>query len=401
MKLNRVLNLPLLTLYGLGGILGAGIYVLIGKVSSLAGLFTPVSFLVASLLVSTTAFTYSELSSRYPSSAGEALYLFKAFGIKNLSLVIGLLIIATGVLSSAAITTGFVGYFQVFFNVPDFWVILPLLTLLGLLAIWGIKQSVRVAAFLTLIEIIGLILIIWAGKDYLVNFDGLNYFDNLLDANTAVWMGVFSGAFLAFYAFIGFEDMVNVAEEVVDPEKNMPRAIILALLISTVIYILVALVAVSAVSSQDLSNSKAPLALIFNQITGLSPSIISIIGMFAIINGALINIIMSSRVVFGMSQRGWLPKKLGNINQKTQTPIQATILISVIILVLALWLPIVTLAELTSLIILLIFSLMHLALIRIKSAHKVISPNVRQYPIVIPVIGFITNTGFIIFYLIT
>jgi len=123
--------------------------------------------------------------------------------------------------------------------------------------------------------------------------------------------------------------------------------------------------------------------------------------MFAIINGALINVIMSSRVVFGMSQRGWLPKKLGNINQKTQTPIQATILISVIILVLALWLPIVTLAELTSLIILLIFSLMHLALIRIKSAHKVISPNVRQYPIVIPVIGFITNTGFIIFYLIT
>ena len=114
MQLKRSLNLPLLTLYGLGNILGAGIYVLIGKVSALADLFTPIAFLVASLLVATTAFTYSELSSRYPRSAGEALYLFKAFGVKQLSIVIGVLIVITGVLSASTITTGFVGYFKIF-----------------------------------------------------------------------------------------------------------------------------------------------------------------------------------------------------------------------------------------------------------------------------------------------
>lgn len=399
MKLKRSLNLPLLTLYGLGNILGAGIYVLIGKVSSLADIFTPVAFLVASLLVATTAFTYSELSSRYPRSAGEALYLFKAFGIKHLSVVIGLLIITTGILSASTIINGFVGYFNIFFNLSDYLVIIPLLLILGLLAIWGIKQSVGVAAFLTIIEIIGLLIIIWVGKDHVVGFEITSYVVDLVNTDSAIWLGIFSGAFLAFYAFIGFEDMVNVAEEVKDPEKTMPKAIILALVISTLIYFLVALVAVFSLPTQDLANSEAPLALIFEKTTGLSPSIIAIIGMLAIINGALIQIIMASRVVFGMSQQGWLPEALGSVNSKTKTPVQATLLMTFIILILALWLPIVTLAELTSLFILVIFSLMHLSLIRIKTNNMDITPNIKQYHIAIPIIGLVTNIGFVIFYL--
>ena len=400
MKLKRSLNLPLLTLYGLGNILGAGIYVLIGKVSAQADIFTPVAFLVASILVATTAFTFSELSSRYPKSAGPALYLYKAFGIKQLSVVIGLLIISTGVLSAATITTGFVGYFNVFFNLAEPLIVVPLLLILSLLAIWGIKQSASVAAFITVIEIIGLLIIIWAGREAIPNFEFRSYFNNLIDAPNTLWLGIFSGAFLAFYAFIGFEDMVHVAEEVIEPKKNMPKAILLTLIISTLIYILVALVAVSSLPIYDLANSTAPLALIFKETTGLSPDVVAIIGMLAIINGALIQIIMASRVVFGMSSQGWIPPVFGKINAITQTPIQATILVTIVILVLALYLPIVTLAELTSLFILVIFSLMHLSLIRIKTTHQNTEANIKQYPIIIPIIGLVTNAGFVIFYLI-
>lgn len=401
MPLKRTITLPLLVLYGLGNILGAGIYVLIGKVSGVAGLLTPLSFFVASLLVVTTAFTYSELSSRYPVSAGEAVYLFKAFGNKYSALIIGLMITTTGVLSASTITVGFVGYLQIFIDINKYLAIIPILLLLSALAIWGIKQSIQAAALLTLIEISGLLIIIWFGRDYLPNIDTQIYIDAFAFNDAALWAGVFAGAFLAFYAFIGFEDMVNVAEEVKNPEKNMPRAILLSLAIATIIYTLVSLIAVSTISPQTLAEHDAPLALIYQQLSGFSPNLIAGIGMLAIINGALIQIIMASRVLYGMSRQHWLPELLGRVNVKTGTPIYATILTTVIIAILALWLPIVTLAELTSLFILIIFSFMHLALISIKTNKQSVSSNVRQYHITIPIVGLVTNTGFVLFYLVS
>jgi len=398
MPLKRSLTLPLLTLYGLGNILGAGIYVLIGKVAGVAGLLTPLSFLFASLLVITTAFTYSELSSRYPVSAGEAVYLFKAFGKQQPSLIIGIMIAITGVLSAATITVGFVGYLQIFIDVPNYLAITPLLLILGGLATWGIRQSVQAAALLTLIEIVGLLIIIWVGRDYLSYVDTSIYIDSFKFNDLSIWAGIFAGAFLAFYAFIGFEDMVNVAEEVIEPEKNMPKAILLSLSIATTLYVLVSLVAVNAVSPQTLADHKAPLALIYEQLSGFSPSLIAGIGMLAIINGALIQIIMASRVLYGMSQQKWLPEILGKINNNTKTPIHATIVITLIVYILALWLPIMTLAELTSLFILIIFSLMHLALLSIKKKYPNPNKNVQCYHFSIPLIGLVTNTGFVLFY---
>jgi len=400
MPLKRSLTLPLLTLYGLGNILGAGIYVLIGKVSGVAGLLTPLSFFVASLLVVTTAFTYSELSSRYPVSAGEAVYLFKAFGNKYSALIIGLMITTTGVLSASTITVGFVGYLQIFIDINKYLAIIPILLLLSALAIWGIKQSIQAAALLTLIEISGLLIIIWFGRDYLSNIDTQIYINAFAFNDAALWVGVFAGAFLAFYAFIGFEDMVNVAEEVKNPEKNMPRAILLSLAIATIIYTLVSLIAVNTIAPQTLAEHDAPLALIYQQLSGFSPNLIAGIGMLAIINGALIQIIMASRVLYGMSRQHWLPEVLSRVNTTTGTPIYATLLTALIIAILALWLPIITLAELTSLFILIIFSLMHLTLISIKTNKQSVSSNVRQYHIAIPIVGLVTNTGFVLFYLI-
>ena len=211
--LRRNLTLPLVTLYGLGNILGAGVYVLIGKVAGEAGYFAPLSFIVASILAGITAFSYCELSSRYPVSAGEAAYVRNGFNIPGLSLWAGLLIILTRVVSAATISRGFSGYLSVFVTLPDWLVIGALLFSLCLISIAGVAQSVSVAAIFTLVEIGGLVLILYVSAPALALLpESMDKFSGPLSMNTAA--GVFGGAFLAFYAYIGFEDMVNLAEEV-------------------------------------------------------------------------------------------------------------------------------------------------------------------------------------------
>jgi amino acid transporter len=197
------------------------------------------------------------------------------------------------------------------------------------------------------------------------------------------------GAFLAFYAFIGFEDMVNVAEEIKYVERNLPRAIILVLILVSVLYFAVATVAVLAVAPAQLASSAAPLAMIYQHTTGQSPFLISIIGIFAVVNGALVQIIMASRVLYGMANQGWLPGVFGHVNRRTRTPDLATLLVTATILLLALFLPLVTLAKMTSFITLLIFILIHLSLLAIKWRGD--RPNaVVCYPVWIPLGGVLS-----------
>ena len=237
--LRRSLSLNLVTFYGLGNILGAGIYVLVGKVVGEAGYLAPFSFLLASIIAGLTAFTFAELASRFPVSAGETVYVFEGFGKKQLSILVGLLIIMTGVVSAATIARGFVGYLNVFLDTPGWLSIILLLSVLGTVAIWGIMESVRMAAVLTTLEVLGLLLILFVTAPYFTDLPSrINDFSPGWDL--AVWPGIFSGAFLAFYAFVGFEDMVNVAEEVKNPQRNLPRGILLALATSTVLYVAVA-----------------------------------------------------------------------------------------------------------------------------------------------------------------
>ena len=242
-SLKRSLNLPLITFYGLGNILGAGIYVLVGKVAGEAGYFAPLSFFIASLVAAISALTYAELSARYPVSAGEAVYLYEGFQLRWLSMVVGLLIVSAGIVSSAAIAHGFAGYLKAtlidfipaFQAVPSVAIIAILLCLLGALAVWGISQSVKVAAAFTLLEIAGLCLIIWLGIDHLSVAPPVVQAVSESTGHFS-FVGIFAGSFLAFYAYLGFEDMVNVAEEVRDPQRTMPRAIFLAVIISTLLY---------------------------------------------------------------------------------------------------------------------------------------------------------------------
>jgi len=363
--LRRSLSLSLVTFYGLGNILGAGIYVLIGRVAAYAGYQAPLSFLLAALLAGFTAFSYAELSARYPFSAGEVVYIQLGLGIRQLAILTGLLIIMAGIVSSAAIARGFTGYLQVFTPFPDAAAIAILVSCLGVLAAWGITQSVVVAAVMTVVEIAGLLLILWVARpDATALLQTLEALATPVSAGSAE--GIFLGAFLAFYAFLGFEDMVNVAEEVQRPRYNLPRAILLALGISTLLYFAVALVAVCAVPPAQLASSEAPLAYVYQQASRSDPLLIAAISMVAVINGALIQIIMVSRVCYGMGSRGWAPAWLARVHTVTRTPLPATALVTTLVMLMALGFPLEGLARATSFFILLVFVMVNLSLWRIK-----------------------------------
>ena len=392
--LKRSLGLTLITLYGLGNILGAGIYVLLGEVVGAAGMGAPLAFVIAAMVAALTAFTYGELAARFPVSAGEAVYVHEAFDLRWLSMAIGLLISIAGMLSAATLARGFAGYFQVLVAAPDTLVIVGLVVALGGIAAWGIESSVRVAATLTLIEAGGLMMIVIVAGGELDKVPEQLPRMLLLGEDSAL-PGVLLGAFLAFFAFIGFEDMVNIAEEVERPERNLPLGILIALCVSTVLYLLVVLAALTSVPMEQLAQSKAPLALVYQHVTGGSPIVISSIGLLAVVNGALVQIIMAARIFYGMSAKGWLPHALGVVNARTRTPVTATLVVTVTVIVLALWLPLLHLAGATSFLVLAVFGLVNLALIALKRRQPAVA-GVIPCPTWVPVAGAVASFGLLI-----
>jgi amino acid transporter len=392
--LSRSLGLTLITLYGLGNILGAGIYVLIGEVVGAAGMGAPMAFVMAAIIAALSAFTYGELAARFPVSAGEAVYVHQAFDLRWLSMTVGLLIAAAGMVSAATLARGFAGYFQVLVDLPDALLIVCLDAALGVIAAWGIKSSVRIAATLTLIEAGGLVMIVVVAGG---NLDTVpeNLPRMLLLEGDSALSGLVLGAFLAFFAFIGFEDMVNVAEEVKRPERNLPLGILIALVVSTVIYLLVVLAALTSVPMEKLAGSKAPLALVYQHVTGGSPVVISSIGSLAVVNGALVQIIMAARIFYGMSVSGWLPRVLRTVNPRTRTPVTATVVVVVIVVTLALWFPLVGLASTTSFLVLTVFGVVNLTLVALKRRQPR-AAGVMPCPMWVPMAGATASFGLLV-----
>ncbi len=395
--LKRAFSLPLLTFYGLGTILGAGIYVLIGEVAGSAGVHAPLAFAIASLLAGFSAFSYAELSARYPLSAGEAVYIQRAFGKAWLAMTVGFLIVFIGMVSTATLVNGFVGYMQVFVQWPSWLIITLLVVLLVGVAMWGISESAWLAAVTTVIEMGGLLLVLWVALPEVEIVPAVQQALSVT-ASFATLTGIFGGAFIAFYAFIGFEDIVNVAEEVRDPNRTLPRAVLLSLAIATLLYMIIAVVAVAILSPAELAKSDAPLALVYQRATGEAPVFIGLIGLAAVINGALIQIVMASRVLYGMAGQGWIPQWLAAVHPLTRTPLHSTLLIGAVILTLALWLPLVTLAKLTSLVTLTVFSLVNLSLWRIKRCEPK-PEGIMIFPLWLPVAGFFCSAVFALFQL--
>ena len=384
-----------MVLYGLGTTIGAGIYALVGELAGIAGYFAPISFLIASLMATLTAMSFAELSGRFPLAAGAALYVREGFSSQRLSTLTGLLVILAGLVSAAALINGFVGYLHQFVDIDRLQAILLITSILGGIAAWGISTSVTLAALITIVEIGGLLLIIG------VSFSGATiYVDNLSttllpSADITHWTSIFAGALLAFYAFIGFEDMVDVAEEVKNVKRNLPLAILLTLGITTVLYMLIMITAVLAVSPEQLAGTEAPLAFLYQHFTGNDATLISVIGLLAIINGALIQMIMASRVMYGLGSRGQLPSILSLVHPHTQTPLIATFVATITVLILALIGHLTILAEITSLIMLSIFSMINLALLRIKKRSPSTGGSIN-FPRWIPLSGFIVSLSFLV-----
>lgn len=393
-SLRRALSLPLMVLYGLGTTIGAGIYVLIGSVAGDAGMFMPISFLLASLMAGFTAFSFAELTARYPRSAGEALFAYHGFGKRWLAVTVGLLMTGAVIVSGGAIVRGFTGYLQTVVSAPEWLIIVTLILALGLIAAWGIMQSVVVAALLTLVEIAGLLLVIGAGAEVLGDLPA-RAAELLPPFEASAWSGILSGSILAFYAFIGFESMVNVAEEVKNVRRNLPRAIILTLGITTVLYVALSLIAVLLVAPPTLAAQGAPLAFLFELAIGQETPVLRLIGTLSALNGAFIEIIVAARILYGLSAEKWLPRHIGHVHPHTRTPMVSTALVVLVMLLFALFVPIEALAETTALITLAVFAVANLALLAIKRRDPPPHEGV-VIPRWVPVAGFLVSASFLV-----
>lgn len=389
-ELKRSIGLVQLVFYGLGVTIGAGIYVLIGEATAKAGIYAPSSFLLAACILAFSAGSFAEFSGRIPLSAGEAVYVEAGFGKSWLVTAVGGGMIISAIVAGAAISLGCAGYVAQLIDWPQPIIITLIIGLMGLLAAWGIKESITFAAVLTLMEVLGLVVIIYAG--FINNPNLLARIPEVIPPFTdgVAISGVFAASLIAFFAFIGFDDMVNIVEETYNPKKTMPLAIGITLVVVVILYFFIALVAIDAVPVTELAATKAPVGLLFERLTGFPPLGITIIAIAATMNGVVIQIIMASRVIYGLGKKSYLPKLLAEVNSVTRTPVNATIAITLLILILALLIPLEQLAEWTSQIILSVFLLVNLSLVRVKWRGDPAPKGIVIVPIIIPILGALT-----------
>jgi basic amino acid/polyamine antiporter, APA family len=387
--LARRLTLPLAVLFGVGVTIGAGIYVLVGATAARAGMHAPLAFLLAALVMAPTAASFAELAGRMPVSAGEATYVRIGLGSERLGLIVGLLVITVGIISAAAISQGSAGYIRALFPGVPWALVIPLVVLLtGMVAAWGILESMAIAGLMTLIEIGGLLVIILVGARHAP--DVVARLPELWQGlpNTSALSGVLSAMLLAFFAFIGFEGLANIAEEVKEPERTLPRAIFITLVLSTLLYVAVTWIALVTVPRAELTASRAPLSLVFERVTGASPVAISAISIVATVNGIIAQMVMASRVIYGLAEQGLLPAQLARVHPVTRTPILATAIVMVLVYVLAAVFPLEHLAEMTSRLTLIIFAFVNAALVQLKRTGRPAPAKAFVVPIMVPAIGF-------------
>ncbi|MDF2233997.1 APC family permease [Albimonas sp. CAU 1670] len=375
--LHRRLGFWLLMLYGLGVMVGAGIYVLVGEVAGRTGLFAPVAFVIAGLVAAPTAMSYAELAGRIPEAGGEVAWLRDAFGIRLLPPVAGILIVGGATLSASAVIQGGAAYLWALAPLPNelkamisyTWLIPPLIALMAFAAIWGVVESLALAAALTVIEVGGLLLAIWAGfeapatAEWRAGLAGAA----AAEGGFAAMGGALAGAsLLAFFAFIGFEDMVNMAEETHDPGRTMVRAILTALGITAVLYSLVAMAALHAVPSALLATMYDPLAGVVRAGAPALVPAIALIGGAAALNGVLAQMVMGSRILYGTGRRYPAVGFLARVLPGRGTPAIATLIMAALVIAVAVTVPLGSLAAGSAGILLAVFVAVNLALLVLR-----------------------------------
>lgn len=383
-RLRRTLGLWALVAYGVGDILGAGIYALVGKIAGIAGTASWLAFAVALVVAALTALSYAELGSRYPRSGGESYFCQRAFRSPALALIVGWIVFCSGVVSLATVSHAFVGYLFSFLDIPlsQLWypaVLCVFLLAIGGINFYGIRQSSQANIVCTVVEMCGLLLVLVLGIVFLIRVPATSATaPPPADWPTVGMLG--HAATVAFFAFIGFEDMVNVAEEVHSPRRTMPLAILLSLVIAGSIYIAVVWVATAVASPVDLADSDAPLLLVIQRAAPRFPSwLFTPIALFAVANTGLLNCIMASRLLYGMGKQQLVPVSLTYLHPRTETPIWAIVFVLTSAVALALSGTLVHLAGTTSALLLLVFFVVNASLLVVKVRHRS-----RRVPFAVP-----------------
>ncbi|MGY5148371.1 MAG: APC family permease [Candidatus Nitrosopumilus sp. bin_7KS] len=390
-ELKRHMGLFQLTMYGTGLILGAGIYVLIGEAAGFAGNAVWISFALGSVVALFAGFSYAELSSVFPKAAAEYVFIKNAFKNNFFAFIIGWLTAITSIITAATVALGFGGYFAEFVNIPIVISAIGLLVILSIVNFIGIRESAWTNTIFTVIEATGLILIIVIGFTF-ASPEPIDYSES-----PSGLTGIAIAFVLIFFAFIGFEDMANMAEEVKKPRKTLPRAIILSVLISGIIYILVSLAVVRVVNWEELANSAAPLALVAERGLGSEAHIIlSSIALFAITNTVLITLVAGSRIFYGMAKEKVFPSILKKVHFKTKTPWIAVIVIMITAISFTFIGDIVIIANITVFAIVITFAAVNLAVIVLRYTEPDIERkfkvpiNIGKFPI-LPLLGLIVS----------
>lgn len=356
--LRRTIGVWALSLYGLSVIVGAGIYVAIGAVIHHAGSAAPLSFLIAGVAAAGTGLCYAELAGRFPEAGGAAAFVREGFGSARLSRLAGVVLTLSVAVGAASIARGAAIYMAALITLPEQVLMTLLVLAFVVIAIIGVRESVGFAAITGALEILGLVAVIGVGLWDAPSLDPRAF----LPTGWGHFSGIFSGTFIAFFAFIGFETLANMAEEVRDPRRNVPRGIVCAVIGAIAIYVLVT---ASVVLSGNLTD--APLLSVF---TGPAARLFLVVGFLAVANGVMVQIIMLARLFYGMARKNDLPVWLAKVNARTRTPVSATILAGAIVLATALLLPFEKLLLLTNALTLAVFAIVDLALWRTKRQSR-------------------------------
>jgi APA family basic amino acid/polyamine antiporter len=377
-------------MYGVGLILGAGIYALIGDATGTAGNAVWLSFIVAAIASVFTGLSYAELSSMYPKAAAEYSYVKNAFKSSFVAFLVGWLTLFVAVISAATIALGFGGYFANLFGMPILASAVLAITVLSFVNFIGIRESSSMNVIFTMIEAVGLVLVIWIGF-VLFSDAEIDYFD----APNGI-EGIFSAFTLVFFAYIGFENIANIAEEIRNPKKVLPCAIILSISITAIIYVLVSVSAIRVLEWHELGASIAPLADVVERALGPhAQMIISVIALFATTNTVLIMLLSGSRILYGIARDKSLPSIFGLLHSRRNTPWPAVVLIGVLAILFTFAGDISTIASISVFTIIMVFIVVNFTLIwlRLKEPQAersfMVPLNVRGFPI-LPALGIIT-----------
>lgn len=391
-ELERSLSLWQITLMSVGVILGAGIYVVIGEAAGLAGNMVWFSFVLAAVVASFTGLSYVELASRFPTAAAEYTYVEQSFG-KRLAWVTGWMIIAGSIIGSATVALGFARYLSAIINTPVITTAFIALLIIGFVLFLGVQETASVTILFTLIEAAGLIIVIFIGLPSLGSVDYTQMAEGI--------KGLLQAGVLIFFGYIGFEGITRLANETKQPEKTIPKAILISLVITTILYILVGLVAVSVVPWSDLAASKAPLALVAQQVFGERSFLaLSVIALFSTFNTSLAMLLSGSRIVYGMAEQHGLPHIFTKVNSKTKSPwvaIIGVVLASLLFLFIG---DVATVANLTNFTIFVVFIIVNATVIYFRYKKPIDTGfktpgSIGKLPI-LPVLGIVT-TLFLLF----